>query len=454
MPPRSAPKSKGGITSGKSAQKRKRSSEESRGVTMERKMQELVEAELAAHESTFEAYRAAIDQCSQKIKLYKDAKESWKKKKMSKNATACNKKLQQYSKILEENESDMVKLREAIEATARAQFLEGMANNDNEGAGSDSELESERENSSEESEEEDARPKKKKKTVEVFASEMDSDSELRIGLPPKLIEAARKGATPIPFSFLADIFVNRSDANQLALRGGTLQHPVYEANDSKLSKEESMSAYHRHLALCKAEWGEERAKHWRTFWQARYFGKRIDSEVEWPRLREFAIYTNNCCPWAPVNGRVMLPDPNAAGILRAAEAQAIRATHHELLAKIQSKAEKSEVASASNPPRQFFRDARPGTGEKQRPTDRRTPCYVCGGPHASRTCQATVQINGESLMVKRNEKQDWILIDGRSFCWPFNGKGCQTPNCKNGAHVCSRCTDRNHGAANCLRKAN
>jgi hypothetical protein len=81
-------------------------------------------------------------------------------------------------------------------------------------------------------------------------------------------------------------------------------------------------------------------------------------------------------------------------------------------------------------------------------------CYRCGSrSHWNGGCTATQQVNGKELQVAVNTRGAVVLRDLSRFCYNFNkADGCppSDPPCTNGAHVCSLCLSKSHGAITCM----
>jgi hypothetical protein len=77
-------------------------------------------------------------------------------------------------------------------------------------------------------------------------------------------------------------------------------------------------------------------------------------------------------------------------------------------------------------------------------------CFICGGtahPHAG--CSATATVSGKSILVsKSTDGKNW-LINGKEFCYRFNGsRSCNYAMCSR-PHLCSLCGSQSHSAQGC-----
>jgi hypothetical protein len=82
-------------------------------------------------------------------------------------------------------------------------------------------------------------------------------------------------------------------------------------------------------------------------------------------------------------------------------------------------------------------------------------CFVCGmvGDHHWKQCEASVQVNGTSLRVKKNHGGNYIWHTGQSVCYNWNGtRGCDDKQCSHGSHLCTLCQAPDHGAFKCSSK--
>lgn len=78
-------------------------------------------------------------------------------------------------------------------------------------------------------------------------------------------------------------------------------------------------------------------------------------------------------------------------------------------------------------------------------------CLLCAGPHYSRGCRATTQVNGRpTLITSRDEGKSYTDSDGNRYCFAYNGAtGCTSQSCSKGVHKCTLCKSMEHGAQSC-----
>jgi hypothetical protein len=119
------------------------------------------------------------------------------------------------------------------------------------------------------------------------------------------------------------------------------------------------------------------------------------------------------------------------------------------------RARTSSGSATANPPRatQAAHTSQPQAQNANTRTRGATNrCFLCTSTdHLALACTATTAPGGGKLLAERTSPTAEWTVNGKPFCYKFNGtKGCNMKSCSN-PHVCSICGSTGHCAQNCRK---